>query len=743
MISNIDLKDYTVIETIGSGGFGDVYKVQENKSGLFFAAKVSKDSLEDISSLKIRSFSREIKNLSKINHPATLKYIGFSDKDFDGDKFPVILTELINNGSLEDILSISKSPSCNFEWNDTHKLITIFGIASAMSYLHKERIIHRDLKTENILMDDFLCPKVADFGLSKVVHNNVDSIIQSQSTLCIKGSSYYIAPEVWEEFRYTTACDVYSYAMIVYKVFTGLKPFNKINLFTIGSTVKEGARPSFDSVSIPESYKTLIESCWAQKPEDRPTFEQIVNDLKTNKEYITDKVNLSDYQNYINYIENFADLNSQKQCIPIDKFVKQKTRTFEIIKVDVTAYKKKSNKLERNSRCKSKIEDSSASSSSSRKGTMIYPSSQFNLLSNECQILVEEAVSDSSKQFKVGQYLIEGTHNFPQNTALGIQYLEQSSNDNVESAIYYSQILIEGEIIPQDIDKAESILDYHLGSGNPAIVNLYLELDDKRKAASKSSYSPSSSIKGKMPTNKREIFNFYKNLAEKDNAEAMYQCGLILEAGDGVLKNNNEANRYFKLAADRGYVNAMYKYAINLKNGNGIQENKQESVRYFYMAARAGKIEAMSEYAAARLFGLGSPIDKYEALSWIQKSIERDDPMGLFLYSYILYTGDCGMNTDKIDSAIYLKKSADRGYASAMNSYAIRLQYGDGVARNLIDATRYFKMAIEKGSTDAMINYGLMLCSENSNIDNIEAIKYFKMAAENGDKRGNEYLQKI
>ena len=78
-------------------------------------------------------------------------------------------------------------------WTDTKKLINVYGIASAMSYLHSHNIIHRDLKPANILEDDNFFPKIADFGLSKIYHQNKTT----ESTVGFKGTPIYNAPEIW------------------------------------------------------------------------------------------------------------------------------------------------------------------------------------------------------------------------------------------------------------------------------------------------------------------------------------------------------------------------------------------------------------------------------------------------------------------------------------------------------------------------------------------------------------------
>ena len=105
------------------------------------------------------------------------------------------------------------------KWDDTKKLINIYGIASGMSYLHSHKVIHRDLKLENILLDEYLNPKISDFGLSKIIDFlSISMNVQSQRGL--KGTPIYIAPEIYAEEEYSKSSDVYAFAFIVYEIIT-------------------------------------------------------------------------------------------------------------------------------------------------------------------------------------------------------------------------------------------------------------------------------------------------------------------------------------------------------------------------------------------------------------------------------------------------------------------------------------------------------------------------------------------
>lgn len=197
-IESTCLFDYVKQQKIGSGAFGTVYKVLESKTGRIYAAKVY---LTQCSDDDVKILEREINIISKLKHPAILEFAGFSSSDFKGKPKPVIITEYIPNESLEDILELSRKCLGNPNWNDTKKLICIYGIASGMSYLHHKEILHRDLKPANILIDEYLFTKISDFGLLKDI-GDYNELLSSG----FKGTYAFSAPEIFNN-EYSNAGD--------------------------------------------------------------------------------------------------------------------------------------------------------------------------------------------------------------------------------------------------------------------------------------------------------------------------------------------------------------------------------------------------------------------------------------------------------------------------------------------------------------------------------------------------------
>lgn len=317
MNSNLNLNKFEIQNELGQGSFSKVYKIRDKETNVIYAAKVIQNKhFIDF------SISTEISILSHCNHPSIIKLIGYCSNDFNGKKDPVIITEYLQNGTLEDILEVERSGIKIPFWDDTMRLINIYGIASAMSYLHSKNIIHCDLKPGNVLLDDFLFPKLSDFGLSKSL-DKTNEKERPQKQIGMIGTASFIAPEILKENKYTKKSDVYAFGMTVFEIMTKEYPFDGTQDILIEYKVSvEGKRPEIKK-EVPNIYKELIQSCWNQDPDERPSFDSIIDDLKNKKEFITEKINENTFHSYIeNATSSFSKYSLKKIYEEYEKMMK-------------------------------------------------------------------------------------------------------------------------------------------------------------------------------------------------------------------------------------------------------------------------------------------------------------------------------------------------------------------------------------------------------------------------------------
>ena len=167
--------------------------------------------------------------------------------------------------------------------------------------LHKNNVINRDLKPQNILIDDNFKPLITDFSLSKFF-NPQNS--QNQSMNCI-GTYAYMAPEIIESNNYNTKADVYAFGIVLHEIISETRAFNDCSAFQICNKVtKDNVRPKIEKTE--KYYQKLIESCWNKEPKERPSFEQILTELKKISLNMTD---INEFTKYAKIIDEKLKLN--------------------------------------------------------------------------------------------------------------------------------------------------------------------------------------------------------------------------------------------------------------------------------------------------------------------------------------------------------------------------------------------------------------------------------------------------
>jgi len=190
----------------------------------------------------------------------------------------IVVTEYCEYGSLSS--SLVKHGSS--VWDEEMKVKAMYDVACAMDFLHKNSIIHRDLKSDNALVvslsakSQVVC-KVTDFGTAKFM--STASMSGNTFGPGTVGSLFYIAPEVHEDNAYSPKSDVYSFGVMMAEVANNGKinfSFEAGNQVAVAMKVMKGARPLILSPNgVPADYIPLLQECWNGEPEARPTFEDI------------------------------------------------------------------------------------------------------------------------------------------------------------------------------------------------------------------------------------------------------------------------------------------------------------------------------------------------------------------------------------------------------------------------------------------------------------------------------------
>mmetsp|Transcript_48583 Transcript_48583/g.126060 ORF Transcript_48583/g.126060 Transcript_48583/m.126060 type:complete len:338 (-) Transcript_48583:544-1557(-) len=214
------LEDFDIGETLGTGTFGRVRLVRHKQTGKYFALKILKKA-EVIRLKQVEHIMSEKAILASIKHPFVVRLF----QTFQDQKNLYMLLEYVIGGELFSHLRKAGRFS-----NETTKFFAA-SIVTALETMHKSDIVYRDLKPENLLLDDQGYMKITDFGFAKVVEDRT-------WTLC--GTPEYLAPEIIQSKGHGKAVDWWALGILIYEMLAGYPPFYDENPFGIYQKILAG-----------------------------------------------------------------------------------------------------------------------------------------------------------------------------------------------------------------------------------------------------------------------------------------------------------------------------------------------------------------------------------------------------------------------------------------------------------------------------------------------------------------------
>jgi tRNA A-37 threonylcarbamoyl transferase component Bud32 len=254
----VDNREITLGALLGQGNYGRVtkgiYKGMPVAVKRLFASR-----LDDAAMRKMR---REAAILSGLTHPNIVQLMGLSITD--GGNLLLVM-ELVERGSLADLLADN---SAKLTW--AKKLSILRDAAAGIRFLHQNGIIHRDIKSSNLLVDENWNVKVADFGFATAKQDNC--------TMTRCGTPAWTAPEILsggEHMAYDDKADVYSFGIVMWEVLTRSKPYQDVNTVTVAVNVINGQRPTIPA-GADKAYCALMRKCWAESPQKRPAIDDVL-----------------------------------------------------------------------------------------------------------------------------------------------------------------------------------------------------------------------------------------------------------------------------------------------------------------------------------------------------------------------------------------------------------------------------------------------------------------------------------
>ena len=256
--------DMLLGERLGAGGYGAVYKGFWLSKGTEVAAKKCTGIYNvDMTDANI------MRQLGE--HPHIVSFCGYIYRSFD----TMIIMQLVKNGSLYDHLhKKGNKPSLQ------QSLTWAKQISYAMSFLHSKEIAHLDLKSSNVLLSDGMEALICDFGTSRKLEKTTNLSEEA-------GTRRWMAPEIARGALLNRACDVYSFAMVLWELVEHRIPFfEEKEEMQVSIKAMNGERPSIGK-TWPEYLADLVQVCWDDNPQKRPTFMDITQSLNSKQVIIS------------------------------------------------------------------------------------------------------------------------------------------------------------------------------------------------------------------------------------------------------------------------------------------------------------------------------------------------------------------------------------------------------------------------------------------------------------------------
>lgn len=271
MINMLLADRYECLQKIGSGGMGDVYKAHDRRLDRIVAIKVLKSEYNQDDNF-IRKFRRESLAAASISHPNIVSIYDVGVEEIENSNLYYIVMEYIDGKTLKDLVReegmISQNQALNY----------LIQISEALKVAHSKNIVHRDIKSQNIMVTKDNRIKVTDFGIARMAGNSTVTV-----TNAVMGSVHYFSPEQARGQKVDARSDIYSMGIVLFEMLTGDVPFDSENPITVALMHVQNPIPipSERNPRVSNNVDQIFKYMTQKKPQDRyDNVSQIIEDVK-------------------------------------------------------------------------------------------------------------------------------------------------------------------------------------------------------------------------------------------------------------------------------------------------------------------------------------------------------------------------------------------------------------------------------------------------------------------------------
>ena len=669
----VDNKNSTDIKRIGKNNFFHLRQIdntlQFEVELVYYIEKeellIVKKSI-GLSSEIPKLIKREIENYSKIKFPFIPNFYGIIKET--GQQ----LIEYINGYTLMNIKYI--------KLNENDKINIIFELMLTIDFLHHNSFIYRDLKPNNVIIDDNKTAVLIDFD--RMI--NIEDV-SKDSPRTFDLSSPFLAPEV-NSGKFSYECDIYSLGCMIYYIMNEKNPF-------LNGEVKN----NYPRVT------RLFEKCTNSSPEKRPSISEIILEFAIDFKSQIRIENL--FEIYEKHYQNLYDM----------KFIK-------ILK-DI---------LNKNDFSFGEFIIGTLYESGS------YISQDINKAIQHYSLAAEQ--NNVEAQLKLGQIYYSNEYN-KININKAIYYYSLAANqNNIEAQKILGQIYCLGQHLPQDIEKGiyyytlaanqnDKMAQFNLGSlylqidFNKAIYFLSLAADQNVTMAQMLLAKIYLSDEYTSPDLNKAI-HYYSLASDQNEQDAQLALGIIFLSGIYIERDIAKAVHYFTLAANQNNIEAQRYLGSIYYTGEYCSPDIEKSIHFFSLAAQQNSPEAQFSLGVIYYSGNLMPRDIDKAIYYLSLAANQYNTEAQLFLGDIYCSGKYALKS--IDKAIYYYSlAASKNNVKAQKILGDIYYFGEYVPRDINKAIYYYSLAVNQDSTEAQLALGNIYCLDQFQLRNYDKAVYY------------------
>ena len=785
---------FELVRELGEGGFGAVYLARDTVAGIDVAIKGLPPEVKHNES-ELEPIRANFALVSRLRHPNIVglrdlhraERASYSSKEVEA-KLRVF--------ERDTMVVMDYAPGATLaKWRrqfpdakvPLDKAIEIARqIASALDAAHAQKVLHRDVKPENVMVetreDGSFVARVLDFGLAAEIRSSMGRV--SRKILDTSGTRPYMAPEQWLGEEQNAATDQYALAVLFYELVAGKTPFASV--FDCGDTAVMRLAVTTDAPkmpsSLPKNMRKALAVALAKKPEDRfASCGDFVAALEGRKAKVSRggaEPRSGGGGRAALAVAALAVLalagGGYFAWVKHDDAVKRRNVDQARFRQEVYGLKGKASQArDKNAKeewhawplfdVKAKDLESAfrAGDAALQKDDYDVARAQFMkvrdlwywLSSNKVERVRAAAAMQSALDLKKGAESGDTIQYAPECYSIATNAFATAAHcfktgafteaaDGFDKAA--GEFRTAGKIAQKNKEKmavgkrkeyTEKALAAFRATPQRFEEGFHLSSDADLNDADIQFFLGVCYDFGYGGAEKNDIraAEWYLKAAEQGVKYAQYNIGNMYKSGRGVEKNYEKAVMWYRKAADQGDADAQCNLGDMYDNGWGVPQDYAEAVKWYRKSAEQGDADAQNNLGVKYKRGQGVEQDYAEAVKWYRKAAEQGNAMAQYNLG-IMYDNGWGISQDYAEAVKWYRKSAEQGDDDAQRNLGNMYNNGWGVSQDYAEAVKWYRKSAEKGDADAQNNLGVKYGrGQGVEQDYAEAVKWYRKSAEQGN----------